>query len=356
MKSSRLLVRRHMPRLTLLCILTALAISTLAAGVTKESKSSVTFRGFGKLVTEETIYISGPMKRSNSEAEFDGEGIVGGFVGDFFMEEGNTGEILDLKKLEITRINHEDEEYTVAPIKKLDFSGLTESDQSTDSEEKARKSTVREIRSIFRITPTGERKEINDFNAEKYTLLMLREWEDTANGTRGIDSLFTMIWTTQLSAQQEKAIQEEQSFHIEYMQALGMETNPLFDDIMGTSWMAMFSQMKKESRDASAEDKRRFDQFTNEVEKLKGYPVLIDGSYFQINPNAKKQEEKKEEAPDVTSVGGLFGSITKEMTKADAPVGPQAAFSYYTEILGLEFQTVDIDRFGAPNGYERKTD
>ncbi|MGB6034245.1 MAG: hypothetical protein WBG01_09525 [Bacteroidota bacterium] len=345
-----------MPKLTLLCALTVLVSGTLFAGVMKESKSSVTFRGFGKLVTEETIYISGPMKRSDSEGEFDGEGIVGGFVGDLFMEEGNTGEIVDLKKLELTRINHEDEEYTVAPIKKLDFSGLTKSDQSTDREQEEKKSSVREIRSIFRITPTGERKRINDFNAEKYTLLMLREWENTTDGTRGIDSLFTTIWTTQLSAQQEKAIQEEQSFHLEYMKALGMETSPLFNDVMGTSWMAMFSQMKKESRDASAEDKRRFDQFTKEAEKLKGYPVLIDGSYFQIDPNAKKEEKKEEEAPDVTSVGGLFGSITKEITKSDAPVGPQPAFSYYTEILGLEFQTVDTDRFVAPVDYERKTE
>ena len=165
------------------------------------------------------------------------------------MEAGRTGEIVNLTKREVTHIDHEDEEDTVAPIKKLDFSGLTSSGQSSKKEEK--ESTVREIRSIFRITPTGERKEINDFNAEKYTLLMLREWENTSDGTRGIDSLFTTIWTTKLSAEQEKAVQEEQTFHLEYMKALGMDSNPMFDDIMGTSWMAMFSQMKKESQEAS---------------------------------------------------------------------------------------------------------
>jgi hypothetical protein len=83
-------------------------LNQLSAGVIKESKSSVSFGGFGKFITHTKAKIDGLQKREDTQKDFKGEGFMGSLMSQMFAKTGNTGEITKLQEMKIYHTKSEE--------------------------------------------------------------------------------------------------------------------------------------------------------------------------------------------------------------------------------------------------------
>jgi len=333
--------------------------TSLFAGVIKETKSTVKFKGLGEYSSVDKVFISGMQKREDNKSNFEGEGFMTDIATSVFLGDKDEGTLIKLEEGNIYNIDHEEEKYSVSKIEKVDFDSFGDYDgkkekeiDEKDEDKESHSSRRKVIRTVFKVTDTGENDDINDFPCKKFTLLWVSEWEDTQTEKRGKDSLFTVVWTTGFTTEMKKAQQEEMDFQAEYMKKIGMPVDEMRDAILGTNWMGMFQQMGKNKQENTDFENARL---VNEMKKIKGYPVLIDGNFFAILPEEEKKEEEDEESVDVTDVGGLFGSLVKkavtEETEPKKDEGP--AFSYYTEVIKFETADINPEDIKVPANYER---
>lgn len=343
-----------MRRFFMVLIVLGLMLSFSSAGVIKTNKTSVAFKGFGKIITNSTIKLQGMKQHEEKNTSFEGQGLMGAVTGKF-MNTGREGEITALDELKVYRINHKKKQYSVVSIEKLNYeqaaSGTGE-EQETENEP-SKKSDIKIIRKVFKVTDTGQDQMINQFKSHKYTLLWLTQWENVKTGQKGTDSLFTVVWTTKPSADLQKAQEEEMQFGKAYMKKVGLDISESQSDILGLRWLAQFNQM---NRQENTPEKVEASQMANELKKIKGFPVLVDGSYYAIRPQKKKVEEE-EEKTDISDLKSMFGgfmkkAMKKRMKKDNKKNQNSAAFTYHTELISVKIANLSNDDFTVPAGYK----
>jgi len=322
--------------------------------------------GLGKYTEKSFTKLAGLKKIEKSVSDFESDNVLLGMASGLFTEDGNKSILTDLEAMKIYTIDHEEEEYSVTPIRKISeqdkksFKDVfsNRSGQSENEEEASRKDTRKLIRREFKVVDTGEEKTINGFECNKYTLHYLSEWEDTETGERSKDSLHTLVWTTRFTDEMKKIEQEEMQFAKAYLKAVGIEMEDMRDDILGLNWINMFSQMgKKDMESPDAENAN----IAKEFQKIKGYPVVIDGSYYIIGPRQEEPEsaedDEEETVVDVTDLGSLFGAVTKQVVKSETKKPKEKknipAISYYTELIRYESAEVSDNDLKVPAGYEQ---
>jgi len=338
----------------LLIVLTVVLmfVNQLFSQCFKKSKSEVKFNGFGKYTTIETQKITGDKKRTDSDNSFKGEGLTGRIAAKLFLKSGEEGEIIDLPEMTIYRMDHKKKEYWESKIEKMEVTEMTqtEADEPAQEEEYAiEESDIRIIRSVFKVDDTGEKKKVNNFPSEKYTIMWVTEWENIHTSEKGTDSLFTIVWTTLPTNEMEKAQEEEMNFNKAYMESMGMEVDELQNEILGLNWLSILNKMsQKEGGKSSSEP-----DVAKEMKKIKGYPVVVDGNYYVIRPGEKKSEEGEAEVTDVKKRFGRFAKKAfKKKTKKKKEIAP--AFSYYTELIEFSTLTVSESEFQVPANYKKK--
>ncbi len=335
-------------------IMMGLLLSFASAGVIKTSKTSVAFKGFGKIITHSTTRLQGMKQYEEKNTSFEGQGLMGAVTGRF-MNTGKEGEITALDELKIYRINFKKKQYTVSPIEKLNYekpASSAKEEQETENEP-AEKSNIRIIRRVFKVTDSGQDQMINQFKSHKYTILWVTQWKNMETGETGTDSLFTVVWTTKPSADLQKAQEEELQFGKAYMKKVGLDLSESQSDILGLRWLAQFQQM---NRQENTPEKVEASQMAGELKKIKGFPVLVDGSYYAIRPHKKKVEE--EEKTDISDLKSMFGgfmkkAIKKRMKKDNEKIEDKAAFTYHTELISVKIANLSGDDFAVPDGFER---
>jgi len=344
-----------MKRFLAMSVIGIFLLGSLSAGVIKKSKTSVKFKGFGKLITTTTNKIQGDFQREDSKKEFEGEGFMGKMMAKAFMQNGNSGQIVDLQNDKQYEINHSQKEYSVRPLEKIDWNmgqGKEAQGQDETVESRREKSNIRVIRQEFKVTKTGKEKNINGFDCQKYVVKGVTVWENTETGEQGTDSLSTIVWTTEAGRKIKNAQREEMEFQKKHLKKLGMEGVLGQEDILGTRWMGMFGSMNKgQGSHSDFSDSR----FVKEMQKIKGYPVVINGKYFAIRPQKEKRKEREKniDITDMQSVfGGLMGKAMKK-GKKKKPAGREAAFSFRTEIMKIETGNVPASEFQPPQGYTK---
>ena len=319
------------------------------AGVVKKTKAEVDFAKFGKFTSVQMAKISGLKKVTDSESRFKGRGIMGRLAGKFALKSGKTGEIIDLPEMIIYKLNHKKKEYRVSPIEKIFEEGEIEEPVSEEEyEEEPEESNIRIVRSEFKVEDTGESKTINQFPCRKYNIHWLVEWEDIKTGEKGTNRLSTIVWTTPLNGSIKKLREEEMNFTREHMKRVGLDLDTIQQEILGTKWLSIFTQMSSEGESPGQD----VSQFAEEIKKLKGYPVVIDGKFYSTKQGGQEAEEE-EESGDVKKMFGRFAkkALKKKSKKSDAT---KPAFSYYIELM--EFRPADIgpDAFQVPANYKKK--
>ncbi len=339
--------------------------STLAfSGVIRESKSTVSFKGFGKYITKTTTQISGNKSLSDSKKSFKGKGFMGSMMAKFILKPGHTADVISLNKKTITQIDHKEKTFCTLPIDEMDWNnygddGTSGADQQEQQDEE--ESSIRIIKNEFSVKKTGESKEINGFPTKEYLIDWVMIWEDTENGDRGTDSLSSHVWTTKLTSKMQKAQQEENAFFKKYAKAAGFDIDMQSQEMLGTQWLAMFRGL---NHSTGAEKKVDESAWTKEMKKIKGYPVLTNGKYFstrQKNQEDKvENEDEEDDTPDFTNPKSVFGSIMKSAFKKNKKKAKKskkakvrkADFSFRTELLKLESKSVPASAFKVPEGYE----
>ncbi len=330
-------------------------LNQLGAGVIKESKSSVSFGGFGQFTTHTKSKIDGLQKREDTQKDFKGEGFMAGMMSKMFAKTGNTGEITKLQEMKIYNLNHADKQYYVTPIEKMDWQRMSDEggrEKNAYKEENEEENNIKIIRNEFKVTDTGQTKKINQFNCRKYDIMWVSEWENTETGERGTDSLHSIVWTTKLSSQLQKASAEEMNFNKKYMEKIGMPLDEVQNEILGMSWLSMYKNMNHgQGAEYKTDDAAAF----KELHKITGYPVVIDGKFYLKRPKKAGEVQQKEEP--VPSLNGLFGGLMKKAMKKKAEPAPKTgakmAFSYYTEIVEFKPASVPPKAFQVPAGYTK---
>lgn len=338
-----------------------LTIGILDAGVVKESKTAVTFKGFGKYSSQELAKIADLKKSEDKSSDFKGEGFLGKMTAKLILRPGKSAEITDLEAMKIFSLDHTKKEFTVRPIEKIEIGEESGEQETSEEQEEEGQSNIRIIRSEFKVKDTGEKKTINNFACKRYDIFWVTVWENIETKEQGTDSLFTMVWTTEAASALKKAQDEEMKFNLEYMKRLGVDMNDMQQEILGIHWLTMFQQLNpKDKRDAKVD----YAAMAKEMQKIQGYPISTEGKYFALRPQDKQQaqqqeqpQQQEEESSGPPSMDKMFGGLMKKAVKKEEKpkvekTGPEAAFEYATELIKYELTTVDANAFSIPSGYK----
>jgi len=320
------------------------------AGVVKKSKIEVSFKDFGKFSSEKNETLTAEKKLSDSKNKFKGKGIMGKLSGKFFLKSGETGEIIALPEMTIVRMDHKKKEYRSEPIEKITneeeateagYGGEVEVEQDEESE-------IKIIRSEFKVDDTGESKTINEFPAKKYIITWVTEWENVRTGEKGTDRLVTDVWTTPLTGDLQQAREEELAFTKSYMKSIGIDADSLQQMILGTNWLALLGSMSEDGQ----QRRHKGSDFADEMKKIEGYPVIIDGQYFAKREGGEAEENEEEDSGD--DVKGMLGGLAKKALKKGSKNENEPAFTYYTELIEFSPAKVGDDAFQIPANYKKK--
>ena len=321
----------------------------LADGVVKKTKTEIEFKKFGSFSSVQTELISGLKKAVESDNDFKGKGLMGKLAGKFALQSGREGRILDLPEMTVTEINHKKKQYTVQPIEAISSEG-TEDPSGAGGEEPAEEeedSHIKIIRNEFTVDDTGENKTINGFDSRKFVITWIMEWENTETGEKGTTRLLTDVWTTPMTGDIQQAREIEQQFNREHMQRIGLNIPEMEQEMLGTNWMSIFSQMGSQQT-APEQDASRF---MDEMKKIKGYPVIIDGKYFNETEGGPQEEEAEQEG----GIGGMLGGLAKKALKKDKKEDDnQPALAYYIELIELKTNDIAENTFQPPADYKQK--
>ncbi|MFC2141566.1 hypothetical protein ACFLR7_01360 [Acidobacteriota bacterium] len=339
-----------MKKILSLAIVFTLMSGIAFAGVVKKTKAEVSFQEFGKFTTEQEIKITSDKKLTASKNKFKGKGVMGSTVGKMFLKSGETGEIINLAEMMIYSLNHKKKEYEVRPIEKImedQGEGDVVATDEVDAEEEG-SNNIKIIRSEFKVEETGDKKNINDFSCRKYLVTWITEWENLETGQKGTDRLSTDVWTTPLTGELQQAQEQENDFNKEYMQRLGFDVDELQQAILGTNWLSILSSMGKGGMAPQADGS----QFSQEMNKIEGYPVIIDGKYYAKREGGEEDEE--EEESDAGDVKGMLGKFAKKAIGGKKKDDNEPAFTYYVEVEELNPESVNDSAFQVPSNYKNK--
>jgi hypothetical protein len=255
-----------------------------------------------------------------------------------------------LPEMIVYKMNHKKKQYTIEPIEKI-----TSEEEATEAGyggnvegEKDQESEINFIRSEFSVEDTGESKSINEFPSKKYMVNWVTEWENVQTGERGTDRLTTAVWTTPIAGEIQKARDEEMTFTKAYMESLGIDTDSLQQMILGTSWLAILGSMG-ESRQQT---RHKGSNFSDEMKKIEGYPVVIDGKYFAKREGGESEEDGSKDSGG--GVKGMLGGLANKALKKKSKNDNEPAFTYYTELLEFSPAKVGDDAFQVPSNYKKK--
>jgi len=332
-----------MRKILTLCTIVLLLTPSIFGGAVKKTKSEITFKGFGAFSSLQTETISVEKKLSESKNDFKGKGFLGGLAAKTILKSGDLAEITDLLAMTIYRLDHKKKEYTASPIEKITKTEETEKDIPQD-----REGQIKIIRSEFKVEDTGESREINQFPCKKYEVTWVTEWEDLQTGGKGTDRLISLVWTTPEVEAIKAAEDEEMAFSREYMKRIGLEEDFLRRHVLGTNWLSLLSSMDQGKSRLSPEET----QFAQEMKKIKGYPIVVDGKYFAIR-EAKEAPAGEEESQDPRkALGKLAMKALKKKPKASEAEEP--SLSFYSEVMELAPANIDARAFQVPPDYKKK--
>lgn len=307
----------------------------LQSDVIKKSKSEVSFAKYGMFKTERTETISPLIKKTDSSDNFKGKGFLSKIAAKVFFKSGDFSKIIDLKESTISTINHKKKKVVVKDIVKLIGDDGSESEEGDTEEGDEEESDITITKNEFKVVVTGKKKVINGFPTIEYSVSWIVEWESNYDESKGSSKLISNVWATMVTGKINSSQKIESLFFKNYMKKLGLDTDMKRDDVLGGSWLRIFTSLSRSSSEQSSENAKKF---RKEISKIKGYPIVIDGEYYSSTTGQKKKK-------------GLKGLLKKKKKKGadDIP-----KFTFYTEILELSVVKSDPGNYSYPEGYKIK--
>jgi hypothetical protein len=147
-----------MKKLFALAVVLSLAAGPAIAGVVKQSKSQVTFKGFGTFTVIASGKVSAERSLSENKSDFKGKGLVGGLAGKTFLRSGDSVEIVDLPARMTYRLDPKKKEYTATPIEKMKEGAAAPGQAETGQPAQTQESDIKITRNEFKVEATGKTK------------------------------------------------------------------------------------------------------------------------------------------------------------------------------------------------------
>lgn len=324
-----------MKKLFFIVLIVLVLTLSIQSDVIKKSRSEVTFKKYGTFKTERTETTSPLIKRTDSNDNFKGKGFLSKIAAKVFFKSGEFSQIIDLNESTIARINHKKKKIVVKDIKKLTGYDGGESEERDAEEGEESESDITITKNEFKVIVTGKKKVINGFPTIEYSVSWIVEWESNNDELKGSSKLISDVWATPVLGKINSSQKIESLFFKNYMKKLGLDTDMKRDDVLGGSWLRIFTSLSRTSSNQSSENAKKFKR---EISKIKGYPIVIDGEYYSATSGEKKKK-------------GLRG-LLKKKKKEGADDIPK--FTFFTEILELSLTKSDPDNFSYPEGYKVK--
>jgi hypothetical protein len=327
--------------LIVMAVVAALAVS-LFAGVTRETKSEVTFKGVGTLTSDSIDKLTPELSYTDSQNAFKGKGLVG-TVAKAMFPAGHFGQIVNLTDLTQTTLDFKKKQYQVEPIKPLEMNKAAEKPVPGKEEP----SEIKIVKSEFKVEETGESKDINGFPCKRYLVSWIVDWENTRTKQTGENKLLTDVWATPMTDTLREAQEEQMKFSQGYLKAMGINADTLEQDITGASWMRMLTALKPTEPQPKADTAG----LAAEMKKIKGYPIIIDGKYFVTTQGGPQAEQPQEE-----SGGGLLGKLGKGIfgKKKTEDTTNEPALAFYTEVKSVAVASLGAEDFQPPADFKKK--
>ena len=337
-----------MKRMIALTTTVFLLSASMFAGVVKKTKTEVSFKNVGTFSSVQTENTGTEKKRIDADSSFKAKGIMG-MAAKAVLKSGQTGEIIDLPEMKRYSLDHDKSTYTVSPIQNYSTSeamGENTESSADESGDQGMGENVKITRSEFRVDDTGETRSFNNFETRKYSITWITEWENLDTGQKGSDRLLTDVWTTPLTNDLQNASEQEREFNTAYMKSLGFDLDSTQEQILGLNWLSMLGSLGEAGSGAQSDAS----QFSDEMKKIKGYPVVIDGKYYSTKEGGE-DAQGEDQGNMKRMIGGLAKKALKRKSQNSAE---EPSFTYYTELIELTFENLADTEFHVPSNYKQK--
>lgn len=277
-------------------------------------------------------------------------------------EKGNvtTSTIVDLDREVMINIDHKKKEYTemtFAEFREMLSKGLGSMSNQPKEKTQGEKDKP-EMKWSFdvKVNPTGEKKNVASYPAEKVILTLTAQVEQQAeNGESGEMNKGGMVVTsTNWMAAEIKGYEEMKAFQVAYVEKLGMSPRS-----------ASFAGMIENAMKSNPQLVEAMQKLQEEGKKLQGVPLMTETVFETWGQPAGQTPEGSdagmEEQEPPKSVGGLLGGLGKKFAKkpskeesADGS-GRNVLMQSLTEIGEISTASLGADLFVPPANYKNAT-
>ncbi len=281
--------------------------------------------GFLPFESTEKRYVRANMRREDNTMKSTGTFAT---ITNFFMGHENTNiERLD-RNVRWTLYNSK-KEYTECPVHGCPLpQGKERQPEEKKSEPKAKTEsgcTMRVARTSFDVKPTGEKRDINGFNSDRYQVAWLVTLEDNTK-RKTTSTLNIELWTTPLTAAMRQALGVEETFDKAYA-ASAPSARPAAakkSEVLPPEVSRMM--LGYLSSGLSASDRDAFVRAGRELNKIKGHPISTHIEW------------------------GMEGNACASKDSASASTGPILAFTI--EVKALKIEPAHDSLFSVPKDYK----
>lgn len=303
---------------------------------------------------KQTVYTRGDRRRIDQNIEYDS------WISSTFFGGGEMTDIGRLDRNLLWIVDNKKKSYVECPIKGcapniLAMLGAPKTgDDSAPEEATDPESCALEMKKYeFKVEPTGETRELNGFQVEKYDVNWRTEFADKENRMTK-HNLHLELWTTTPTAAMQQAWEMHEKFQQGYLQAIGMNNSPLGRFAGQQVYMALAAF----TGDTSKEANQWSTSAAQEMTKIKGYPISIKMELYSDSKACPEPKEEKQKAKfDVNDpvnsakdmVGGFFSKKAEEYV---APKEGEPLFRYIYEVKSVNLNQERDSTFELPAGYK----
>lgn len=326
------------------------------AGVKEIQTTEVNMPKFGVYRSETTDIYHSVNKFQESQSKMDGKGFWGNLAAKF-MTTGKRGTILNLTEKMTYSIDYDKKTYNKKPIEKfIDESGQNaEADDAENDNTDQSESRYRIIRQELHVKDGKKREKINQFDANGFNIIYILEKEEIQTKKRFTDSLYVSVFTSEDAKIFAKANEIKSEHNKAILEAIGLQIEEeQYNQMLGLNWIGLLSMMDKDMESSKMEI-----DYTK-LQKITGYPVMVDGSYYkkEYDPaisSPKPQEKKKLGGFGLGNIIDKVAESAQESSdekKAAKNNQYQLVLSYKTETKDIVFDSFPDKFFSSPEGFK----
>jgi hypothetical protein len=320
--------------------------------------------GYLPFETNEKRWVRANMRRAEHSTK--GTGTFSGFLVTAMTGQGDTT-IARLDRNVAWTINHGRKEYAECPVHGCPTPPAkpdpkAEEQKKNEPRQQAEPDCVMRIsRTSFDVKPTGQKRNLNGFDTEQYTVAWVVTMQDTQK-RQTVSTLSMELWTSPVTPQMRQTFGIEESFNRAYV--TGMPRSKPAATVQGTAQGATEVLPADASRlmlgylsNLSPADRAAFVRAGKQLEQIKGYPIQtrlewgVEGNACapkEGSPSSQRSQPADMAGQAAAALGGLFGS-----KKDDAKDSKKPILSFSTEVKSLKVEPVRDSVFNIPAGYKR---